>query len=116
MCPGGQATLFKGSGEQQPWQQLQMSSLHMYDPCHWNTTQSITHRLQWLSTFSLVALLLFSPAHPSQALTVLCLSDVFPVVLCSQYHSLFSIYAPCFFHYLSPPPFPVYLNIFPFGE
>lgn len=64
MCPGGQATQFKGSGEQQLWQQLQMSSLHMYDPWHLNATQSITHRLWRLSALGFASL---PPSFPSFA-------------------------------------------------
>lgn len=92
LCPSGQTTLFKGSSEQQLWQQLQMSSLHMYDPWHPSTTPSIIHRLLGLSVSLLLSRsplrhpslsLAQFPVHPSsQCLSPFCLPQPITFSLC----------------------------------
>lgn len=125
MCPGGQATQFKGSGEQQLWQQLQMSSLHMYDPWHLNATQSITHRLWRLSALGFASL---PPAFPPSPVSPFARSPchVSCLPLLSVSFSVFRLSLHFFFlllllllphaHTPSPPLFSVSLDISPLSD
>lgn len=112
LCDGSYWLGKTSSGEQQPWQQLQMSILHMYDPWHLSATQSIIHQLWQLSAISFAAPLppsIHRFSFDSISLSCFLSSSARTVFLCSP------SMPPLPLHYPSPSHFSVSL-VFPSSD